>query len=73
MKYSNPKVTREIIAGFAEVIKRLEEFIQRQDFRSGNYETKSDGSPVGDLDVAIENFVQSQIEKLLPVFQLIGE
>ena len=54
MKYLNPKDTQETIAGFAEVIRRLKEFMQRQDLRSGNYETKSDGSPVGDLDVAIE-------------------
>ena len=73
MKYLNPKVTQETIAGFAEVIRRLKEFMRRQDLRSGNYETKSDGSPVGDLDVAIENFIQSQMQQLLPGFQLIGE
>jgi myo-inositol-1(or 4)-monophosphatase len=34
---------------------------------------KNDGSPVGDLDVAIENFVIKQLPALLPGFQFIGE
>ncbi len=71
--YLNPKIAEEIISGFAEIIFRLKDFLQNQDFHSGNYVIKSDGSPVGELDLAIESFIQLQMPSLLPGFQFIGE
>lgn len=71
--YSSPNVAENAVAGFAQLIIQLKEFIQDQDFRNGNYAMKSDGSPVGDLDIAIENFILRQLPVLLPGFQLIGE
>jgi myo-inositol-1(or 4)-monophosphatase len=71
--YSSPKLAEDTVVGFAQLIVQLREFIQGQDFRCGNYVMKSDGSPVGDLDIAIENFILQQLSVLLPGFQLIGE
>ena len=71
--HSNPKISAVTVAGLAQLIILLKEFINGQDFGSGNYETKNDGSPVGDLDIAIENFIQVHLPVLLPGFQLIGE
>ena len=73
MTYSSPNLAEDTIVGFAQLIVQLREFIQRQDFRGGNYVIKNDGSPVGDLDIAIENFIVQQLSVLLPGFQLIGE
>lgn len=71
--YSSPKVSELKIAGFAQIIIQLKKFINVQYIQHGNYEIKSDGSPVGDLDIAIENFIQSLLPVFLPGFQLIGE
>ena len=71
--YSSPNLAKDTIASFAKLIFQVKEFIQSQDFRCGNYVVKNDGSPVGDLDVAIENFILLQLPVLLPGFQLIGE
>ncbi len=73
MKYSSLNLSKDTIAGFVELIHQLREFIQNQDFRRGNFVIKKDGSPVGDLDIAIENFILQKISVLLPGFQLIGE
>jgi myo-inositol-1(or 4)-monophosphatase len=71
--YSSPNLTGDTISAFARLIIQLREFIQDQDFRLGNYVMKNDGSPVGDLDTAIENFIMQKLPVLLPGFQLIGE
>jgi len=71
--YSSPNLAEDTITGFARLIIKIREFIQDQDFRLGNYIMKNDGSPVGDLDIAIENFILEQLPVLLPGFQLIGE
>jgi len=71
--YSSPKVPEEIVNGFASVINRLNDFIRIQDLQFGDYKVKVDGSPVGDLDLMIENFIGEQLQELLPGFQLIGE
>ena len=71
--YSSPNLTENTISAFARLIIQLREFIQDQDFRLGNYVMKNDGSPVGDLDLAIENFIMQELPILLPGFQLIGE
>lgn len=71
--YSSPNLAEHTIEGFAQLIIQLREFIQGQDFRRGNYVLKNDGSPVGDLDIAIENFILQRLPVLLPGFQLIGE
>jgi myo-inositol-1(or 4)-monophosphatase len=71
--YSSPNLTEDTISAFARLIIQLREFIQGQDFRLGNYVMKNDGSPVGDLDLAIENFIMQELPILLPGFQLIGE
>jgi myo-inositol-1(or 4)-monophosphatase len=63
----------ENVNGFAAIINRLNKFIGNQDFHSGEYHVKNDGSPVGDLDLSIESFVGRQLQELLPGFQLIGE
>lgn len=73
MKYSSPNVSKDTITRFAQLIDQLRLFIQGQDFRRGNYAIKNDGSPVGDLDIAIENFILQKLTVLLPGFQLIGE
>lgn len=71
--YSSPNQAENTIPAFARLIIQLKAFIQDQDFGSGNYVMKNDGSPVGDLDIAIENFILQKIPVLLPGFQLIGE
>jgi myo-inositol-1(or 4)-monophosphatase len=71
--YSSPEVPELFVNGFASVINRLDEFIEIQDLQRGDYKVKMDGSPVGDLDLMIENFIGDQVQELLPGFQLIGE
>lgn len=71
--YSSPNLTEDTISAFARLIIQLREFIKAQDFRLGNYVMKNDGSPVGDLDIAIEKFIMQKLPVLLPGFQLIGE
>lgn len=73
MKYSDSEVADFITYGFAVIVNRLNEFIGNYDFQSGSLKVKEDGSPVSDLDLSIENFIQRHLQDLLPGFQFIGE
>jgi myo-inositol-1(or 4)-monophosphatase len=73
MSYLSPEIPADIVAGFVSIINRMNQFIITQDLESGDYKVKLDNSPVGELDVAIENFVESQMQEYLPGFQMIGE
>ena len=71
--YLSPELAAGDINSFASLINRLNEFIRIQDLDSGEFQVKKDGSPVGDLDLSIESFIETQMEELLPGFQFIGE
>jgi myo-inositol-1(or 4)-monophosphatase len=73
MNYSSPETPATIVEGFASIINRMNQFIGIQNLQSGHYRVKRDDSPVGDLDIAIENFVRLQMFECLPGFQMIGE
>jgi myo-inositol-1(or 4)-monophosphatase len=73
MSYLSPETPAEIVDGFVSIINRMNQFIVTQDLQSGDYKVKQDDSPVGELDVAIENFVELQMREFLPGFQMIGE
>ena len=62
MNYSSPETPATIVEGFASIINRMNQFIGIQNLQSGNYRVKRDDSPVGDLDIAIENFVRLQTD-----------
>jgi myo-inositol-1(or 4)-monophosphatase len=73
MKFSQGDTLREAITGFIEIIKKTESYIGSLDFTQISFSLKEDGSPVSSLDIAIENFVQSELAVALPDFKLIGE
>ena len=73
MSYSSPEIPTNVVDGFVSIINRMNQFIIAQDLQAGDYRVKQDDSPVGDLDVAIENFVELQMREYLPGFQMIGE
>jgi myo-inositol-1(or 4)-monophosphatase len=73
MKYSSPEISKSVITGFVAIINGLCDFYKMQNLHSGSFVLKSDDSPVGDLDIAIESYVRKQMQEFLPNFQLIGE
>jgi myo-inositol-1(or 4)-monophosphatase len=73
MTFSHNDSLHHVIAGFIEVIKKTETYIGSLDFTRVSFSLKDDGSPVSNLDIAIENFVYSELAVVLPDFKLIGE
>lgn len=67
--------TRELdpVLGFSQLVKKMHIYFEKKKSFSGFFEIKEDGSPVGDLDLEIEEVIRKEINDCLPAFHLVSE
>jgi myo-inositol-1(or 4)-monophosphatase len=73
MNYIQSEENLKLCKSLTELVSSLRKFITNQDFSQLRFRFKHDGSPVSELDLAVEDFVRQLILELLPGFQFISE